>query len=43
MQEQVSRQQYVGIDLHRRRSVIVRIDDSGKVLGKKQVLNDPRD
>ena len=41
MQEQVSRQQYVGIDLHRRRSVIVRIDDTGKVLGKKQVLNDP--
>ena len=25
----------------RRRSVIVRIDDTGKVLGKKQVLNDP--
>ncbi len=41
MQEQVSRQQYVGIDVHRRRSVIVRIDDTGKVLGKKQVLNDP--
>ena len=41
MQEQVSRQQYVGIDLHRRRSVIVRIDDTGKVLGKRQVLNDP--
>jgi hypothetical protein len=31
MQEQVSRQQYIGIDLHRRRSVIVRIDDTGKV------------
>ena len=40
MQDQVSRQ-YVGIDLHRRRSVIVRIDEAGKVLGKAQVLNDP--
>ena len=41
MQEQVSRQQYVGIDLHRWRPVTVRIDEAGKVLGKKQVLNDP--
>ena len=41
MQEQVSRQQYVGIDLHRRRSVIVRIDEAGKVLGMTRVLNDP--
>ena len=41
MQDQVSRQQYVGIDLHRRRSVIVRIDDTGNVLGTKRVLNDP--
>ena len=40
MQDQVSRQ-YVGIDLHRRRSVIVRLDEAGKVLGKAQVLNDP--
>ena len=40
MQDQVSRP-YVGIDLHRRRSVIVRIDEAGKVLGKAQVLNDP--
>ena len=40
MQEQVSRQ-YVGIDLHRRRSVIVRIDDAGKVLGTARVENDP--
>jgi transposase len=40
MQEQVSRQ-YVGIDLHRRRSVIVRMDEAGKVLGTTRVLNDP--
>ena len=40
MQDQVSRQ-YVGIDLHRRRSVIVRMDEAGKVLGVKRVLNDP--
>jgi hypothetical protein len=26
--------EYVGIDLHRRRSVIVRITESGKVLGR---------
>ncbi|MGH9107344.1 MAG: hypothetical protein ACRDZX_16270 [Acidimicrobiales bacterium] len=41
MQEQVSRQQYVGIDLHRRRSVVVRMDETGKVPGKSQVLNGP--
>jgi hypothetical protein len=41
MQEQVSRQQYVGIDLHHRRPVIVRIDEAGKVLGMKRALNDP--
>ena len=40
MQEQVSRQ-YVGIDLHRRRSVIVRMDAEGKILGIDQVDNDP--
>ena len=40
MQEQVSRQ-FVGIDLHRRRSVIVRLDDAGKVLGTVRVDNDP--
>jgi hypothetical protein len=32
MQEPVSRQ-FVGIDLHRRRSVIVRLDQAGNVLG----------
>jgi transposase len=40
MQDQVSHQ-YVGIDLHRRRSVIVRLDGTGKVLATTRVLNDP--
>ena len=34
-------QQYVGIDLHRRRSVIVRMTEAGQVLGVDQVVNDP--
>jgi transposase len=33
-------QQFVGIDLHRRRSVIVRITDAGEVLETVQILND---
>jgi hypothetical protein len=33
-------QQYVGIDLHRRRSVIVRMNDTGEVLGVSKVDND---
>jgi transposase len=33
--------QYVGIDLHRRRSVIVRMSEDGQVLGVDQVVNDP--
>ena len=33
--------QYVGIDLHRRRSVIVRMAEDGQVLGVDQILNDP--
>ncbi len=33
--------QYVGIDLHRRRSVIVRINDAGEVLETVRVVNDP--
>ena len=33
--------QYVGIDLHRRRSVIVRITDAGEVLETRRVVNDP--
>lgn len=35
------RQQYVGIDLHRRRSVIVRMDDAGEVLEVSKIANDP--
>ena len=34
-------QQYVGIDLHRRRSVIVRMDDAGEVLEVSKIDNDP--
>lgn len=33
-------QQFVGIDLHRRRSVVVRMTDSGEVLESVQILND---
>jgi transposase len=36
----VSRE-YVGIDLHRRRSVIVRKDADGEVLSKTRIVNDP--
>ena len=35
------KQQYVGIDLHRRRSVIVRMDDAGEVLEVSRIDNDP--
>jgi len=34
-------QQYVGIDLHRRRSVIVRMTEKGEVLSTVQIENDP--
>jgi transposase len=34
-------QQYVGIDLHRRRSVIVRMNDAGEVLKVSKIDNDP--
>jgi transposase len=37
----VSEREYVGIDLHRRRSVIVRVDQEGKHLSTKRVVNDP--
>jgi transposase len=37
----VREQQYVGIDLHRRRSVIVRMDDAGAVLQVSKIDNDP--
>jgi transposase len=33
--------QYVGIDLHRRRSVIVRMDDTGEVVSTARITNDP--
>ena len=33
-------QQFVGIDLHRRRSVVVRMTESGEVLETVQILND---
>jgi transposase len=35
------KQQYVGIDLHRRRSVIVRMTEQGEVLSTVQIENDP--
>ncbi|HET6915195.1 MAG TPA: IS110 family transposase, partial [Acidimicrobiales bacterium] len=34
-------QEYVGIDLHRRRSVIVRMNGAGTVLGVSKIDNDP--
>ena len=34
-------QQYVGIDLHRRRSVIVRMNNAGEVVGVAKIDNDP--
>ena len=34
-------QQYVGIDLHRRRSVIVRRNEAGETLGTVRIDNDP--
>ena len=33
--------QYVGIDFHRRRSVIVRVSGDGERLGVHRVVNDP--
>jgi len=33
--------QIVGIDLHRRRSVLVRMTPEGEVLGKARIDNDP--
>jgi transposase len=37
----VREQQYVGVDLHRRRSVIVRMNDAGEVVGVAKIDNDP--
>jgi len=39
----VSEREYVGIDLHRRRSVIVRVDKDGKHLSTVRVANEPLD
>ncbi len=33
--------QYLGIDFHRRRSVIVRMDDAREVVDWERVVNDP--
>ncbi len=33
-------QQFVGIDLHRRRSVVVRTDAAGQVLESVRIVND---
>ena len=33
-------QQFVGIDLHRRRSVLVRMTEAGEVLESVQIIND---
>ena len=33
--------QYVGIDFHRRRSVIVRLDGDGARVGLHRIVNDP--
>ena len=33
--------QYVGIDFHRRRSVIVRLSRDGERLGVHRIVNDP--
>jgi hypothetical protein len=33
--------QYVGIDFHRRRSVIVRLSADGERLGVHRIVNDP--
>jgi transposase len=37
----MEQRQYVGIDLHRRRSVIVRMDSAGEVLDQTRIDNDP--
>lgn len=33
--------QVVGMDLHRRRSVLVRVDGDGRRLGTSRIVNDP--
>jgi transposase len=39
--EDYAGQQYVGIDLHRRRSVIVRMTEAGETLETVRIVNDP--
>ena len=41
MQAEYDGRQIVGIDLHRRRSVIVRMDQTGERLGSARIDNDP--
>jgi hypothetical protein len=41
MSEAYAGKQVVGIDLHRRRSVIVRMTESGERLETVRILNDP--
>ena len=38
--EEYAGQQFVGIDLHRRRSVIVRMTEAGEVLETTRIVND---
>ena len=41
MNEAYDGQQFVGIDLHRRRSVLVRMTESGEHLDAVRIMNDP--
>ena len=40
VREAYAGRQFVGIDLHRRRSVIVRTTESGEPLGPVRIIND---
>ena len=40
MNEAYDDKQFVGIDVHRRRSVLVRMSESGELLGWERILND---
>ncbi len=42
MSDGISNKEYVGVDLHLRRSVIVRIDERGQQLDCVQIDNDPK-
>ncbi len=41
MDEGYEGREYVGVDLHRRRSVIVRMTDAGERLSVVRIVNDP--